>query len=163
MVWGSKSSCPPSKVCFPWVSGNFARMSQTPGGVQKFVKKFVRIFRSRVTFVLSGRPPESLFRSFEFWGVLGPVGPLAPHNTSTLRWQVREKLYTPPPPFLARGHFSWGGGGVVYFDPRVVYFDPRARNFIRLPSSMRPPPLEGYLQGWGGVGGTRAQCGKLAF
>ena len=46
--WESKSSRPPSKVCLPWVSkggtwdpGNFARMSQTPGCVQKVCAKNV--------------------------------------------------------------------------------------------------------------------------
>ena len=55
--WGSKSSCHPPKVCFPWVSkdseggslgypGNFAGISRTAGGVQKVcAKKFMLIFR----------------------------------------------------------------------------------------------------------------------
>ena len=56
-VWGSKSSCPPSKVCLPWVSrrGIWDVPKILPGcpgplGVfKKFVqKKFVRIFRSLV-------------------------------------------------------------------------------------------------------------------
>ena len=35
-------------------------------------------------------------------------------------------------------------GGGVYFEP------PRGRNFIRPPSFIRPRPLEGSFQGWGG-------------
>ena len=57
--------------------------------------------------------------------------------------------YIRPPPslhFLAKKHFSGEGGGGVYSEP------PRSRNFIRPPPLKRPPPLEGYFQGWGGGG-----------
>ena len=55
--WGSKSSCPPSKVCLSLGfeernlgrPGTFAGMSRTFGGVQKVcAKKFVRIFHSLI-------------------------------------------------------------------------------------------------------------------
>ena len=55
-------------------------------------------------------------------------------------------LETPPPPhFCLEGIFQGQGrGGGCIFEA------PRGRNFIRRPSFLRPPPLEGYFQGWGG-------------
>ena len=54
---------------------------------------------------------------------------------------------THPPltPFLAQRSFFREGWGVVYFEV------PRGKNFMRPPSFIRPPPREGYFQGWGGV------------
>ena len=53
--WGSKTSCPPSKVCLPWVSGRGiwdvpGILPGYPGPLGVFKKsvqkKFVHIFRS---------------------------------------------------------------------------------------------------------------------
>ena len=56
-------------------------------------------------------------------------------------------VYAPPPsPFWARKEF-WGGGG-----GGCIFWTPRGRNFIRPPSFIHPPPLEGSFQGWGGGG-----------
>ena len=54
--------------------------------------------------------------------------------------------FNPPPPapiFGPEGSFRREGiyEGGVYFEA------PRGRNFIRPPSFIRPPPLEGYFQG----------------
>ena len=70
----------------------------------------------------------------------------------------REKLYTPPPPppaISAERHFPGEGGGGVYFEA------PRGRNFIRPPPFIHPPPLGGYLEGWGGWGCTK--IGPVTF
>ena len=61
--------------------------------------------------------------------------------------ESREKFNTPPPPspdFGQKAILRESGGG-VFFEP------PRIRNCIRPPLFIRPPPLEGYIQGWGGV------------
>ena len=60
----------------------------------------------------------------------------------------RNYIRPPPsPPVLGRRHFSeGGGGGGVYFGA------PLGRIFIRPPSFIRPPPLGGYSQEWGGGG-----------
>ena len=66
-------------------------------------------------------------------------------------WQIDAmhpgKHYIPPPSphFWPGGHVSGRGGGVYILKP------PRGRNFIRPPSFIPPPPLEGYFQGLGGV------------
>ena len=55
----------------------------------------------------------------------------------------------PSPPFQAKRHFSEEGGGGVHFEA------PRGREFYTPPPPpvfIRPPPLEGYFQGWGGSG-----------
>ena len=57
----------------------------------------------------------------------------------------RERLYTLPPlrpPFLPKRHFPGEGGGGVYLEA------PCGRNFFS-PLFIRPPPLDGYFQGWG--------------
>ena len=60
----------------------------------------------------------------------------------------RERLYTPPPSphFWPEGIFQGRGGGCIFRGPtRQEFYTPP-------PPFIRPPPLEGYFQGWGGGG-----------
>ena len=60
------------------------------------------------------------------------------------KYPGRNYIRPPLPPFWPEGIFEGEGGGVVCFVP------PRGRNFIRPPSFICPPPLEGYFRGGGG-------------
>ena len=48
----------------------------------------------------------------------------------------------PPPDFGQKAFLREREGGCIFRTPR-------SRNFIRPPSFIRPPPLEGYFHGWG--------------
>ena len=98
--WWPKTSCPPSKVCLPWVSkrGIWDVPGILPGVFKKFVQKnFVRIFR----------PPElsSLFSSLSSWKAtrMQTIG-LANHRFRNARLKggccLKQRIenHLPPPP-----------------------------------------------------------------
>ena len=58
------------------------------------------------------------------------------------------KLYTPPPsppPFLLIRHFLGEGGW------GCIFWGPTRQEFYMPPPFIRPPPLGGSFQGWGGA------------